>query len=93
MLVVFLAVIMSASAKTNFLNKLCILTVGDCVYGNLKVSDVILRRWGYFKQSYDLRFKMGKITVVMAGNGAFQQKSITQYRKTFITQPKPMVFC
>ena len=28
----------------------------------------------------------------MAGNGNFWQKSITQNRKTFITQPKHMVF-
>ena len=32
-------------------------------------------------------------TAVMAGNGTFSQKSITQYKKTFITQPKHMVFC
>ena len=31
-------------------------------------------------------------TVVMAGNGTFQQKSIRQYRKIFITQPKHMLF-
>ena len=29
-------------------------------------------------------------TAVMAGNNTFQQKSITQNRKTFITQPKHM---
>ena len=33
------------------------------------------------------------ITAVMAGNGTFLQKSITQYRKIFITQPKYMIFC
>ena len=32
-------------------------------------------------------------TAVMTENGTFQQKSITQYRKTFITHPKHMVFC
>ena len=32
-------------------------------------------------------------TAVMAGNNTFQQKSITQDRKAFITQPKHMIFC
>ena len=32
-------------------------------------------------------------TAVMAGNGTLQQKSIMEYRKTFITQPKHKVFC
>ena len=37
-------------------------------------------------------FCMGFITAVMAGNDTFQQKSITQNRKTLITQPKHMIF-
>ena len=32
-------------------------------------------------------------TAVMAGNDTFQQKSITQYEKVFITQPEHMIFC
>ena len=31
--------------------------VAGCVYLNLKVSDVTPKRWGYFRQSYILRFK------------------------------------
>ena len=32
-------------------------------------------------------------TAVMAGNNdTFQQKNITQHRKTLITQPKHMIF-
>ena len=63
LLVVFLAVIMSASTKTNF-SATNFVTIADCVYLNLKVSDVTPRRWGYFGQSYDLRFKNGKNEVI-----------------------------
>ena len=33
------------------------------------------------------------VTAAMTGNGTFYQKSITQCRKTFITQPKHIVLC
>ena len=35
---------------------------------------------------------VGVSTAVMAGNDTFQQKNITQNRKTFITLPKHMIF-
>ena len=39
-------------------------------------------------------FNCGNISqLLLAENGTFQQKSMTQYRKTFTTQPKHMVFC
>ena len=31
--------------------------VANCVYLNLKVSNVTLKQWGYFGQFYILRFK------------------------------------
>ena len=63
LLVVFLAVI--GKCENQLLgHKLCILAVADCVYLILKVSDVTPRQWGYFGQSYDLRFKNGKNEVI-----------------------------
>ena len=59
LLVVFLAIIMLASAKTNFpaVNFVCSCMVANWVYLNLKVSDGTPKWRGYFGQSYILRCK------------------------------------
>ena len=63
LLVVCLAIIMLVKWKTNFpaINFEC--SWKPIVYLNLKVSNVTLKQWGYFGQSYILRFKTETIEI------------------------------